>query len=88
MFLKGWKVEFVKVFDVKMEDDIKDCWYIGVVFFSDGRFVLVDCFNWKLKLFSKNYWFLNSIFFIMKFWDVIVVGENEIVVIFLEEYGI
>lgn len=86
--LKGRKAELAKAFDAKMEDDIKDCWYTGAAFLSDGRFVLVDRSNRKLKLFSKNYRLLNSIFFTTKPWDVTVVGENEIAVTLPEEHGI
>ena len=86
--LRGRKVELLKSVDMRQDDDSNECWYTGATFLADGRLVLVDRANRKLKLFGKNYRLLNAISFSSKPWDVTVVNETEVAVSLPEEHGI
>ena len=49
--LKG---RFLKRHYVKLSDDKNDCWIIGMAITNDGRRLLVDHDNNKVKLFSQD----------------------------------
>lgn len=86
--LRGKRAEVVKTFDARAHDDINDSWYTGAAFLVDGRLLLVDRQNKKIKLFAKNYRLLNSMDFASKPWDVDIISSTEVAVTLPEERAI
>ena len=56
--LKGRKL---KRYNVKLSDDRKECWITGIAITNDGRRLLVDRKNKKVKLFSRDMQLLSSL---------------------------
>ena len=56
--LKGRKLER---YNVRLSDDRNDCWITGMAITNDGRRLLVDNDNWKVKLFSRDMQLLSSL---------------------------
>lgn len=86
--LRGKRSEMVKTFSAHEHDEVNDSWFTGAAFLSDGRLVLVDRQNRKVKLFAKNYRQLNSIKFNSKPWDVTAISPSEVAVTLPEERAI
>ena len=82
------KLELVRTFEGKAVDDRVDSWHTGVEFLPDGRLVLVDRQNKKVKVYSKTYRIQQTYTLSSKPWDVTKVGENEISVSLPEEHGV
>lgn len=86
--LRGKRAEVMKTFDARAPDDVNESWYTGAAFLPDGRLILVDRQNRKIKLFAKNYRCLTTMPFNSKPWDVTVINPAEIAVTLPEERGI
>ena len=56
--LKGRKL---RSYNVKLSDDRKECWITGMAITNDGRRLLVDSNNKKVKLFSGDMKLLSSL---------------------------
>ena len=56
--LKGRKL---RRYNIKLSDDKNDCWIIGMAITNDGRRLLVDNNNNKVKLFSQDMKLLSSL---------------------------
>ena len=56
--LKGRKL---KRYNVTLPDDRKECWITGMAITNDGRRLLVDNYNNKVKLFSRDMELLSSL---------------------------
>ena len=56
--LKGRKL---KRYNIRLSDDRNDCWITGMAITNDGRRLLVDLNNKKVKLFSQDMKLLSSL---------------------------
>ena len=56
--LKGRKL---RRYNIKLSDDKNDCWITGMAITNDGRRLLVDLTNNKVKLFSQDMKLLSSL---------------------------
>ena len=56
--LKGRKL---RSYNVKLSDERNACWITGMAITNDGRRLLVDNTNWKVKLFSLDMKLLSSL---------------------------
>ena len=67
-------------FNVKTEDDKKECWITGIVVTKSGNVILADNLNEKLKVFSKQMKFLSGLALPGEPWDVCLSGDAEAVI--------
>ena len=74
--LKGRKP---KRYNVKLSDDRNDCWITGMAITNDGRRLLVDYNNYKVKLFSRDMKLLSSLS-LSEHRGIAVVSDKEAVV--------
>lgn len=86
--LRGRRIEMLRTFDAKTEDDTAECWHTGATFLGDGRLALVDRQNKKLKIYSKTFRVQHTFPLSSKPWDVTSVSGIEIAVTLPEEYAI
>ena len=80
--LKGRKL---KRYNVKLPDDRKECWITGMAITNDGRRLLVDIDNRKVKLFSRDMKLLSSLSLSDLPSDIAVISDKEAVVITANE---
>ena len=76
--LKGRKL---KRYNVKLSDDRGDCWIKGMAITNDGRRLLVDYNNYKVKLFSQDMQLLSSLPLSDTPCDIAILSVKEAVVI-------
>ena len=74
--LKGRKL---KRYNVKLSDDREECWITGMAITNDGRRLLVDNYNNKVKLFSRDMKLLSSLS-LSEPSDIAVISDKEAVV--------
>ncbi|OWF35830.1 tripartite motif-containing protein 2-like [Mizuhopecten yessoensis] len=86
--LRGRRIELLRTFEGKQEDDNAECWHTGAAFLGDGKLALVDRQNKKLKIYNKSYRVQHTFPLSSKPWDVTLVSSNEIAVTLPEEYAI
>ena len=67
-------------YNVKLDDDKSDCIIYGIAITSDGRRLLADFNNNKIKMFSRDMKSLCSMYPSTKPWDIAVTGDREAVV--------
>ena len=75
--LKGRKL---KRYNVKLSDDMEECRISGMAITNDGRRLLVDFNNKKVKLFSRDMKLLSSLSLSDRPWDIAVISDKEAVV--------
>ena len=75
--LKGRKL---RSYNVKLSDDRKVCQITGMAITNDGRRLLVDRDNIKVKLFSQDMKLLSSLSLSDRPWDIAVISDKEAVV--------
>ena len=75
--LKGRKL---KRYNVKLSDDRKECQITGMAITNDGRRLLVDNDNKKVKLFSQDMKLLSSLLLSDTPCDIAVISDKEAVV--------
>ena len=76
--LKGRKL---RRYNVKLSNDRDDCWITGMAITNDGRRLLVDQVNKKVKLFSQDMKLLSSLSLSDRPCDIAVISDKEAVVI-------
>ena len=67
-------------FFVKIFDDKKDCYITGIDITPDGRLVLADCNNKKIKIFSSRVPYESSLTLWYEPSDTAVISNKEIIV--------
>ena len=67
-------------YKVKLDDDTNDCYIFGIAITNDGRRLLADYDNSKIKMFSRDMKALCSLSLTTSPWDVAVTGDREAVV--------
>ena len=75
--LKGRKLGS---YNVKLSDDRNNCWITGMAITNDGRRLLVDNDNCKVKLFSQDMKLLSSLPLSVPLRDIAVISDKEAVV--------
>ena len=75
--LKGRKLGS---YNVKLSDDREECWITGMAITNDGRRLLVDYQNDKVKLFSRDMKLLSSLLLSDTPRDIAVLSDQEAVV--------
>lgn len=73
-------VKEVADFCARFSEDGQECWFTGACFLPDGRIVLADRTNRKLKLFTKEYEPLAELLLSSKPWDVTVINDKQVAV--------
>ena len=82
--LKGRKL---RSYNVKLSDDKEKCWITGMAITNDGRRLLVDINNKKVKLFSRDMELLSSVSLSdYNPYDKAVFGDHEAVVTTYKSY--
>ena len=66
-------------YNVKL-DDARYCLISGIAITNDGRRLLADCYNHKIKMFSRDMKSLCSLSLSPQPWDIAVTGDREAVV--------
>ena len=76
------KLKAVKLasYNVKLDDDERDCNITGIAITSDGRRLLADHSNSKIKMFSRDMKSLCSLSLSIEPYDIAVTGDREAVV--------
>ena len=76
------KIKAVKhdSYNVKLDDDTRDCDITGIAITNDGRLLLADCYNNKVKMFSRDMKLLCYLSLSTPPWDIAVTGDREAVV--------
>ena len=64
-------------YKVKIKGDKGDCWINGMSVTKDGRILMADTNNRKVKLFSPAMTFLSSVSVPDKLWDIAVISDSE-----------
>ena len=75
--LKGRKL---RSYNVKLPDDREECWITGMAITNDGRRLLVDSGNNKVKLFSQDMKLLSSLSLSDRPLDIAVLSDQGAVV--------
>ena len=75
--LKGRKL---RSYNVELSDDREDCHITGMAITNDGRRLLVDYGNNKVKLFSQDMKLLSSLSLSHSPWNIAVLSDQEAVV--------
>ena len=75
---QGKNAREVGEFCARFEEDDQECWFTGALFINDGRILLADRTNRKLKLFTGNFKPVSELSVSSKPWDITLVGENEV----------
>jgi len=78
--LAGKSANEIGEFCARFEEDTQDCWFTGALFLSDGRILLADRTNRKLKLFTSNFNPITELALSSKPWDVTSISDKEIAV--------
>ena len=74
------KVQKPDSYNVKLDDDKSDCFITGMAITNDGRRLLADYNNNKIKMFSRDMKSLCSLSMSTEPWDIAVTGDREAVV--------
>ena len=64
----------------RLAEDVNDCWFTGAVFMPDGRILLADRTNRKLKMFTDNFRPITDTSLSSRPWDVTLVSEKEVAI--------
>lgn len=80
MTFQGKNAREIGEFCARFDEDSHECWLTGALFLSDGRILLADRTNRKLKLFTGNFKPVTELGLSSKPWDITKVSENEIAV--------
>ena len=67
-------------YNVKLDNDKSKFWITGMVITNDGRLLLADYRNKKIKLFSRDMKLLCSLSLSLSPWDVAITGDREAIV--------
>lgn len=67
-------------FNVKFEDDTDDCCITGLSVTDEGKILMVDCYNRKVKYLSAEGELISSILVPGEPFDISIVGKSEAVV--------
>ena len=69
-------------YNIKLRDDEEDygCYITGLSITPDGRRLLADCNNSKIKMFSRDMKIISSLTLPAEPWDIAVTGDREAVV--------
>lgn len=67
-------------YKTRTKDDKIKCWITGMATTGDGKRLLVDHNNSKVKMFSREMEFLSSVKMESRLWDVAVISDKEAVV--------
>ncbi|KAL4218858.1 Tripartite motif-containing protein 45 [Mactra antiquata] len=78
--LDGKSANEIGEFCAKFENDTEDCWFTGALFLPDGRILLADRTNRKLKLFNSNFVPVVELALSSKPWDVALITGKEVAV--------
>ena len=79
------KVQKLASYNVNLGDDKSICWITGIAITNDGRRLLADQDNSKIKLFTRDMKSLCSLSLSTRPWDIAVTGDKEAVVSCLYE---
>ena len=76
------KIKAVKhaSYNVKLDNDKSGCGITGIAITNDGRRLLADYGNHKIKMFSRDMKLLCSLSLSTSPWDIAVTGDREVVV--------
>ena len=80
MSLSQLKAVKLASYNVKLDDDKSDCCIIGMAITYDGRQLLADCNNNKIKMFYRDMKLLCSLSLSIEPCDIAVTGDREAVV--------
>ena len=64
-------------FNVKIKGDKEDCYIMGMAVTKDGRILMADTANKKVKLFSPDMKILSSVSVPDNPWDIAVISDSE-----------
>ena len=67
-------------YNVKLDDDNRNCDITGIAITNDGRRLLGDYKNSKIKMFSRDMKSLCSLSMSTSLWNIAVTGDREVVV--------
>ena len=67
-------------YNIQLRNDESNCWIIGMAITNDGRRLLADYRNDKIKLFSRDMKLLSSLSLLASPWDIAVTGDREAIV--------
>ena len=73
-------VQKLASYNVKLDDDESTCWITGIAITNDGRRLLADRINSKIKMFSRDMKSLCTLSVSTEPWDIAVTGDREAVV--------
>ena len=76
------KAKKLASYNMKLDDDKRVCWIPGMAITNDGRRLLADNNNNKIKMFSRDMKSLCSLSLSTTPWDIAVIGDREAVVSF------
>lgn len=80
MTFQGKNAREIGEFCARFEGDAEECWFTGAAFMMDGRILLADRTNRKLKLFTGNFNPVMELGLSSKPWDITIVSESEVAV--------
>ena len=80
MPLSKIKAQTLDGYNVELDDDKKTCFISGMAITNDGRRLLADNNNSKIKMFSRDMKSLCSLSVSTSPWDIAVTGDREAVV--------
>lgn len=80
--LTGKEANEIGEFNARSYDDVQDntCWFTGAQFLQDGRILLADRTNRKLKLFSRDFSAVAELALSSKPWDLAVISDRIVAV--------
>ncbi|KAL3891956.1 hypothetical protein ACJMK2_004198 [Sinanodonta woodiana] len=78
--LKDRKAVKVSEFKVKVSSDMNVCHITDILHLSDARILIVDCNNYKMKLFGENRKCQESTKFQERPWSACMLSETEVAV--------
>ena len=85
--LTGKEANEIGAFNGRDSNDAEDqtCWFTGAQYLKDGRIMLADRTNKKLKLFKSNFNLEAELLLSSRPWDVTAISDTEIAVSLPEE---
>lgn len=86
--LKQVRASKIGSYNVRLKGDKFKCFVSGIAITRDGKKILVDYENQKIKLFSPNLGYLSSVSIPGELWDVTVLSDQEAVVTVGESFVI
>ena len=78
--LAGMKIQSVKQYFIKLDDDRKGAWISGCSFMPSGDLVLCDHSNSKLKLLDRAFKVKDSLRLNDGLWSVSVIDDDNVIV--------